>query len=117
MVIDAPSEWQDLDSVKISAKYLYGLERLETMLSGRLTGTLALATEAASPVPNFRQKNAIFEALECAETLARGLSDTIPLELVAIEARQARNALQRVSGFDLDEALLDEIFGQFCIGK
>jgi tRNA modification GTPase len=117
MVIDAPSEWQDLDSVKISAKYLYGLERLETMLSGRLTGTAALATEAASPVPNFRQKNAIFEALECAEALARGLSDTIPLELVAIEASQARKALQRVSGVDLDEALLDEIFGQFCIGK
>ena len=117
MAIEAPLEWQALDNVKISAKYLHGLERLEAVLSGRLTGTAALEPAAASPAPNFRQKNAILEALASARALARGMSDVMPLELVAIEARQARQGLQRVIGVDIDEALLDEIFGQFCIGK
>ncbi len=40
-----------------------------------------------------------------------------PIELAAESLKAARKYLAQISGKQADEAILDEIFGQFCIGK
>ena len=53
---------------------------------------------------------------ECRSALLRSLSITDPV-LIAEELRLARGALDRVSGISGVEALLDALFGRFCLGK
>jgi tRNA modification GTPase len=116
MAVKPPPEWASLPSVKISAKYLNGLQRMEKKISDCLNGTAVLETNPG-PVPNFRQKNAILEALTCAQALARGLEEAMPLEMVVVECREARQALALVIGAVSNDSLLDDIFNKFCIGK
>lgn len=53
---------------------------------------------------------------ECRGALARALVVRDPV-LVAEDLRIARGALDRVSGISGVEALLDALFGRFCLGK
>ena len=40
-----------------------------------------------------------------------------PWELVALEVKEALLALGEITGEEVGEAVLDQIFAQFCIGK
>jgi tRNA modification GTPase len=40
-----------------------------------------------------------------------------PLELVAVELRQAAHALAQLRGVEVGDRVLDEVFARFCIGK
>jgi tRNA modification GTPase len=55
------------------------------------------------------------------EALSRGRdlleqSET-PWELLALEVKEALQALGEVTGEEVGDAVLDHIFSQFCIGK
>ena len=40
-----------------------------------------------------------------------------PWELLALEVKEALQALGEITGDEVGEAVLDQIFSQFCIGK
>jgi tRNA U34 5-carboxymethylaminomethyl modifying GTPase MnmE/TrmE len=40
-----------------------------------------------------------------------------PLELVAVELRQAAQSLAQLRGVEVGDRVLDEVFARFCIGK
>ncbi|SYX09387.1 tRNA modification GTPase MnmE,tRNA modification GTPase TrmE,Fe2 transport system protein B,tRNA modification GTPase TrmE,GTP-binding protein TrmE N-terminus [Chlamydia poikilotherma] len=46
-----------------------------------------------------------------------GLQTQLPPELVALELRQALQATGNLSGSEINETILGEIFSRFCIGK
>ena len=102
----------DKESILVSARTGYGLERLVGMLAqeaAELAGEPALVTRE-------RQRIALGEAV-------RGLERAIAVakrgkeELVAEEFRLSANALGRVTGRIGVEEVLGEIFRSFCIGK
>ena len=68
-------------------------------------------------VENARQAQALREALGGLDRTLRGLEMDRPVELVCIDLRQALHALGSVTGLNVDEAVLDRIFADFCIGK
>ena len=45
------------------------------------------------------------------------LSDGFPLDLVSMDLRDALSALSEITCIDPGEAMLDEIFSKFCVGK
>jgi len=47
------------------------------------------------------------------EALACGL----PLDVAAVDLREALWTLGRITGDSVDDQLLDEIFSTFCVGK
>ena len=49
---------------------------------------------------------------EAAQTLELG-----GLELAAVDLRQAMAALGEITGDQVEERVLDEVFGRFCVGK
>ncbi|HAA02970.1 MAG TPA: tRNA uridine-5-carboxymethylaminomethyl(34) synthesis GTPase MnmE [Syntrophobacteraceae bacterium] len=76
-----------------------------------------LDTARCGIVPNVRHHRALqcaHEALGQAQVLLR--QGGFP-ELVSIEFQAARHALESIVGRVDDEALLDQIFSQFCVGK
>lgn len=71
------------------------------------TGSLLLVRE--------RHRTAARACCEAIESAAEGAHG--PLELVAEDVRKAAQAMGRLTGRIDSEAILDEIFGAFCIGK
>ncbi len=68
-------------------------------------------------ISSARQRAALDEA---GAALAAGgalLEKNSPPELAAVELRVALDRLGRVTGEVVDDAVLDEIFARFCIGK
>lgn len=87
-----------------------GLDRLRDLLASRVKALLPPADAVAL---NARHRERIAEAVE--ELLAaRGQGDVL---FVAEHLRQARIALDRITGRAGVEEMLDALFGRFCIGK
>jgi tRNA modification GTPase len=67
--------------------------------------------------PNVRQANLLDRAAGALERAARGASEGLPLEMIALEIREGAEALGEITGEAFTEGLLDRIFADFCIGK
>ena len=96
--------------IRVSAKTGQGMGELMAMLVERARSLLPQEGEAAI---NARHREAVAAARAALEE-AGGTGDL----LIASEAlRQARAALDRVTGRAGVEDMLDALFGRFCIGK
>jgi len=68
-------------------------------------------------IAHLHQKVALEKTMEGLERAADGLSKGLPAELVALEIREALDALGDITGRTTPEEVLDRIFAKFCIGK
>jgi tRNA modification GTPase len=61
------------------------------------------------------------ELVRAAEAIDRAIAElaqpSAAAELAAVEARDALEAMGRVTGETADEELLDALFSRFCVGK
>ncbi|MDP2838939.1 MAG: tRNA uridine-5-carboxymethylaminomethyl(34) synthesis GTPase MnmE [Syntrophales bacterium] len=103
-------------AIRISAKYGDGLDRLTAALRD-----LVLATPAEEPpeamIVHLHQKTALEKAAAGLARARDGLSGSLPTEFVALEVREALDALGEITGRTTPEEVLDRIFANFCIGK
>lgn len=101
--------------VEISTVSRAGIDRLEEVLYDCL---VARAGEAAEPaMVTMRQQEALRRALASTLAASRALDEAVPLDLVAVDVREALDAIGEVTGERVSESVLDEIFSRFCIGK
>ena len=103
-------------AVLISAKYGDGIESLKEAILSLVPETPA-AEVADSLVAHLRHKVALEKAAEGLIRARNGLRDALPPELIALEIREALDALGEIAGRTSPEEVLDRIFSQFCIGK
>jgi len=106
----------DFPVCRVSSKTGEGLDRLRQAISSFLAGDYLSSSESVM-LTERRHYEALlfcFESLERAEAL---LGDRPPLELLALELREALFHLGQISGETTTESLLDDIFSGFCIGK
>lgn len=68
-------------------------------------------------VSNIRHIQLLKEAYSSLEDGLEGLDMGIPVEMLSVDIKNAWDALGKITGETVGEALLDEIFGKFCIGK
>lgn len=66
---------------------------------------------------NARHIAAARQALERLQTARQVLADGAPADLAAIDLQEALFLLGTVTGDEVTEGLLDEIFSRFCVGK
>ena len=103
-------------AIRISAKYGDGIERLTTAL-----GDLILATPAEESsevmIAHLHQKTTLEKAAAGLARARNGLNSGLPAEFIALEVREALDALGEITGRTTPEELLDRIFANFCIGK
>lgn len=103
----------DMPSVRVSAKTGEGLEALKEAIfnsclrKGRTEGVM---------VTNLRHKTAL-DASETALKAALNAIETRPLEITAMELREALDRLGEIVGAVTTEDILNRIFSEFCIGK
>jgi tRNA modification GTPase len=66
---------------------------------------------------NQRQSAALTRARTALEQVKTTIAHQLPLDFWTIDLRMAIHALGEVTGDEITESMLDEIFSRFCIGK
>jgi len=106
----------EIPQVRISALYGNGIEELKDTIFETVTGQTD-GPHLPSIVPNLRHRMAIKKALSSAYRALKNLKESVFLELIAIDLRDALDTLGEILGITTTQDLLEEIFSRFCIGK
>jgi len=102
--------------LKISALTGEGLEELEKEIFCALTGGETFNTDTLLAI-NLRHKNALLKAWNCLGEALEGVRAGLPEDLLAIDIKNAWEALGEITGSAVTEDMIKRIFANFCIGK
>ena len=93
-----------------------GLEELEDTIEEMFfSGNLSFNDEVY--ITNSRHKEALQEALEALNLVMQGAEYGMPEDCLAIDLRNACEALGRITGESVSEDIVNEIFSKLCLGK
>ena len=101
--------------IRISAKEEIGLDELKQNIKD-LFFSGSIETESLI-ISNSRHKQALIRALENAEEALVRVQRNEYLDLVSIYVMSSLKALNEITGNELEEDLVNKIFGDFCVGK
>lgn len=114
---EIPNVWTTGPIIDISATAAMGLERLSAAIVSAVVQSQPPRHDESPLVPNLRQKRGLEQAVAFIKMAKQEIERNGPLELAAESLKTALIHLAQVSGKQADDTILDEIFGQFCIGK
>ncbi|MGD1950287.1 MAG: tRNA uridine-5-carboxymethylaminomethyl(34) synthesis GTPase MnmE [Leptolyngbyaceae cyanobacterium] len=106
----------DVPLIKTAAALEQGIDALESAILDivRAKKVTAANTELAI---NQRQSAALTRAHRSLKQVKVTMQEALPLDFWTIDLRDAIRALGEVTGEEMTESMLDEIFSRFCIGK
>lgn len=116
---DLPSKLQlpqRVESIELCCISGKGIEGLKDAIQKLVWGG-EIHAEMLEVMINARHQEALLRARGAIERSVAGLRAEAGLELIALELREATNAVGEIVGKTTTEDLLDSIFSQFCIGK
>lgn len=102
-------------SVKISAENGSGYDELKQAVE-EILGTDKIDTSSAM-LTTERQRSSAVKASECLEEAISALKLGVTLDAVNVSADCAVQALLELTGERASEAVVDEVFRNFCVGK
>ena len=111
-----PGEFLDSPAVAISALKGIHIEALKAKIRDVVIGKRGVIEEI-SVVPNARHREMLEDALTAADNAFQEFGRHAPAEIIAIDIKDAIDHVDRITGRRHSEALLDQIFSRFCIGK
>lgn len=100
--------------ISVSAVTAEGLPELEAALATVIAGP---AGSVRPTLLTARQQAALERAYHHLQEAETARQAGYPLDLLSVDIRAALHAIGSVTGEQVDEAVLDEIFRRFCIGK
>ena len=102
--------------VSTAAALSQGIDQLEQTILKTIHAEQLTASDVEVTI-NQRQAAALTSARTALEQVRTTISNQLPLDFWTIDLRMAIRALGEVTGEELTESMLDEIFSRFCIGK
>lgn len=120
--IDLIEEYKDLpllkekNVIKASIKNDIGIDILENEITNLfLKGEINVNSEVI--VTNIRHKALIDKALKSLEEACNAYENSMPLDFITIDIKNAAESLGQITGESVSEDVMNEIFSRFCIGK
>ncbi len=108
----------NIEITTISAKNGTGIKELEEAIYSRATGHDSIGWDPGhTALPNFRHRASLVKTLNGCQTFITGLTGDLAPDLLAIDLQTALDNLGDIVGHSTTEDVLDQIFGEFCIGK
>ena len=102
--------------IAISAKEKIGIEELyQEMINLFSLNQIQVQDEAL--ITNVRHKNAITEARKAIAKALETIQKGLPIDLIAIPVKEALEAIGEITGENASEAIIEEVFARFCLGK
>jgi tRNA modification GTPase len=114
-ITDYPKIFSDRKSIHVSAKTGVGIEELLDELR-QIYIENSSQIKSTTPVLK-RHYGHLVKASESLEKAQEAVSRKLASDAVAIDLRAALEEILRITGESYDDALLEEIFSSFCIGK
>lgn len=102
--------------IKISAKTREGLEELYQQIV-KMFQLNEIEINQGSIVTNIRHKNQIRKAIEAIEEAESVLNQKMPVDLISVPIKQSLEELSSITGENVSEDIINEIFSKFCLGK
>lgn len=100
----------------ISAKEETGIRELENIISKMfLEGSVRNNDDLI--ITNVRHKTALEGTLESIEMVLNGIDNKMPEDFLTIDLMEAYQKLGTIIGEAVEDDLINEIFGRFCMGK
>lgn len=102
--------------IPVSAKLEQGIEELEEEIRESFYGG-ELQFNDEIVITNLRQKTALEEALGSVLMVQKSIEDGMPEDFFSIDLMNVYEQLGLVIGEAVEDDLVNEIFGRFCMGK
>ena len=102
--------------IKISAKTGDGIEELYDKIASMFK-TNEIKMNDGIIITNIRHKNQIDKALNSVNEAIESNNSGMPIDIVSIPIKQILNDLSAITGEDVSEDIINEIFSKFCLGK
>lgn len=110
---------QDLASlplVKTAAAQQQGIEDLESVILQCIQQE-AIGAANLDVAINQRQKACLLRVVQSLDNVQIAISDQLSLDFWTIDLRDTISAIGEITGEEVTESVLDQIFSRFCIGK
>ena len=102
--------------LKISALNKTGIEELYDKISEMFNlNEINLDNEVL--ITNVRHKNLISKAIENVKIANETLNNNMPIDIITIYIKQILDDLGEITGDEVTEDVINEIFSKFCLGK
>lgn len=105
-----------MEIAEISILEQQGIHELREMIYGRITES-DFDGDSYDLVSNVRHIQLLKDGAQNLQEALQGLEMNLPVEMLSVDVKNAWDNLGKITGETVGEALLDEIFSKFCIGK
>ena len=102
--------------IKISAKEGSGIEELYKEIE-EMFQIKGLETDNETIITNIRHKNQIELAIKNIEEAKIAVENNLPIDIISISLKQTLEELSKITGENVSEDIINEIFSKFCLGK
>ena len=102
--------------IKISAKTGDGIEEIYKKVS-ELFKTNEIKMNDGVIITNIRHKNQVDKAIGSVNEAIESNNSGLPIDIVSIPIKQILSDLSAITGEDVAEDIINEIFSKFCLGK
>jgi tRNA modification GTPase len=107
---------ESAEIIAVSAKENQGIEQLEACIRDMFyQGKISFNDEIY--ITNVRQKNLLIQSLDSLKQVKNSIESGMPEDFFSIDLMDAYEALGKITGEQVGEDLVNEIFSKFCMGK
>lgn len=104
------------DIIKISAKNGDNIDELYKTIS-KMYQINDIEIDDGEILTNIRHKNQIDEAINSINKTRETINNNMPVDIIEIYLKQVLADLGKITGDDITEDIINEIFSKFCLGK
>lgn len=102
--------------VKISAKNRDGIEELYKEIE-KMFNIKEIDIDNGNLITNIRHKNQIECGIKSMEEAINAINFNLPIDIISIHIKQTLEDLGKITGENVTEDIISEIFSKFCLGK
>lgn len=103
--------------IEISATNNIGIENMENIIYRHIIDENVEDSSQSIILTNIRHKAALENTYEALQNIFATVRDGYPMDLMAVDIKDAIDSLSLITGEITTEDLLDHIFSNFCVGK
>ncbi|MGL5951346.1 MAG: tRNA uridine-5-carboxymethylaminomethyl(34) synthesis GTPase MnmE, partial [Cetobacterium sp.] len=103
--------------IKISALEKIGIDSMEKEIYNYIVSGQVEDSSEKLVITNVRHKSALEKTKAAVENIFETINIGLPMDLIAVDLKEALDSLSEVTGEISNEDLLDHIFSNFCVGK
>lgn len=102
--------------IKISAKTQKGLDELYAQIQ-KMFEYSEIDVNDGILITNIRHKEQIRKAIEAIQEGKQAIEQNLPIDLISVSIKQALEELSAITGENVSDDIIAEIFSKFCLGK